>query len=163
MRKLKKPSDCWEWLPPEEVVVLALRAYRIAAFDALPAAGEGVWQGGRVQFTEDLEQRFGAFLQVALREARERHRVNDIPCLERMLETVPVEWMPELEERPVSQQLALGSLESQAVGVGAACGRGDATPGDEAQRSEGVQPPEDVTPVTPAVRRSACCLKGGAA
>ncbi|OEZ30412.1 hypothetical protein AO062_12985 [Variovorax boronicumulans] len=150
-------------MPPEEVVVLALRAYRIAAFEALPAAGDDVWQGGRVQFTEDLEQRFGAFLQRALRDARERHRVNDIPCLERMLETVPPEWMPELEDRPVSWQLVPEPLESQAVGVGAACGRGEATPGDEAKRSEGVQPPGDVTPVTPAVRRLTRCSMGGTA
>ena len=149
MRKVKKPSDCWEWLSPERVVELALSAYKIAAFDAVPPTGQQVWQGGRVQFAEDLEQRFGALLQLALRDSREAHRVNDVPYIERALSGLPADWLPGLGR-------CTGGLESMVVGEGAACGRGEAAPGAGAERKEGVQPPVNV----PAARPQALLRSG---
>lgn len=52
-------------------------------------------------------------------------------------------WMP-IELRKVPLRLCALFLESKAVGVGAACGRGEAPTGAGAKRREGMQSPEDV-------------------
>ena len=160
MYEPRKAVNCLQLLPVERVVFMAVRAYRIASFDFVFASSEE----SPGDFADNLEQRFGALLQLALRDAKQLHRINDISPIELALDALPTDWMATLDvaiaaamlDQAVSEQSAPVvdlAAECMATGVGAACGRGEAAPGGGAKRSEGVQPPGHVTVVTPALKR----------
>lgn len=159
MYRPRKAATCLQLLPVERVVFMAVRAYRIASFDFVSASSEE----NPGDFADNLEQRFGALLQLALRDARQLHRINDISSIELALDALPVDWMATLDVAIAAAMLDQVGLahaaavvdlapECKATGVGAACGRGEAAPGGGAKRSEGVQPPGHVTVVTPALK-----------
>ena len=119
---------------------MAVRAYRIASFDFVSASSEE--EPG--DFADNLEQRFGALLQLALRDAKQSHRINDISSIELALDVLPTDWMTTLDVAIAAAMLdQAGSAQSaaivnpaaecMAIGVGAACGRGEAAPGGVAR------------------------------